>query len=241
MIDRSLNWGREQVDTLLRNAAPFSSVLDIGAGAGADLACARAIEPQARRFAVESYAPNVERLRQMDCAVFALNIERESLPLGPQSIDVVIANQLLEHIKETFWMMHEVSRVLKVGGKFLLGVPNLASLHNRLLLAFGKQPTSIQNSSAHVRGYTRHDLLRFFETVFPGGYELQGFLGSNYYPLPPQIARPVATLLPNSAVSIFLLLEKKIEYQRQFLDFPRQKRLETNFFLGDTDGQDYVV
>ena len=74
-----------------------------------------------------------------------------------------MANQILEHTKEIFWILDQVSTVLKEGGHFLLGVPNLASLHNRLLLAFGRQPSPIQNNSAHVRGYTKPDVLQLLK------------------------------------------------------------------------------
>ena len=159
MIDRELNYGREVVSGLLHLAKPYSSVLDIGAGRGVDLLAARTIEPRAALHAVECYAPNVERLRAAGICTHAINIERERIPLSAESVDVVISNQTFEHLKEVFWVLHEASRVLRVGGHLLVGIPNLASLHNRLLLAAGRQPTSIKNNSAHVRGYTRNDFV----------------------------------------------------------------------------------
>ena len=127
-------------------------------------------------------------------------------------------------------IFHEVTRVLKVGGYFYIGLPNLASLHNRLLLLFDRQPTSIQNSSAHVRGYTKSDMVKFLETCWPKGYSVQKFSGSNFYPLPPILAKTDANLMPNPAVSIFLLIRKEKEYTDAFLEHPRD--LESNFFLG---------
>jgi len=88
----------------------------------------------------------------------------------------------------------------------VLGVPNLASLHNRLLLVIGKQPTSIQNSSAHVRGYTKSDILKLLRIY--GGYEVIVFKGSNFYPFPLLLAKPLAKCFPNMAWSIFFLLKK---------------------------------
>src|SRR5260370_38669554 len=91
----------------------------------------------------------------------------------------------------------------------IIGVPNLASFHNRLLLLFGKQPTPLQNHSAHFRGYTKHDIMRMLQMIFPDGNELQDFKGSNFYPLPPVAANPLAKLLPNSVCGIIFLLKKK--------------------------------
>jgi SAM-dependent methyltransferase len=216
-----------------KKIAPYRRVLDIGAGSGADLETARLACPSMKAYAVESFPANVQALKDKAVHVHGVNVERESLPFDDESFDVVMTNQTLEHVKEIFWIMHEISRTLKVNGHLMIGVPNLASFHNRLLLLVGRQPTCLQNNSAHVRGYTRPDILQLLQTVFPGGYKLVSFGGSNFYPFPPWIAKPLAKLAPNSAWAIFLLLEKMRPYDREFLEFPIRKQLETNFHLGD--------
>jgi len=231
-IDRSLNYGRHHIEHFLSAAGAYRNVLDIGAGLGTDLLIARACNPQAALHAIEVSDEYARLLADKTIAVHALNIERDWLPFEDGTIDVVIANQILEHIKELFWVLHEVSRVLPVGGKFIIGVPNLAALHNRILLAIGRQPSPLKNNSAHVRGFTKHDLLMLFESCFPGGYHLQQYGGSNFYPFPPVLARPLAALLPNMAWGIFFLFEKKREYRDEFLRYPVQEGLETNFYIG---------
>ena len=234
MIDRTLNYGRHHIYNFLLDAMPYSSVLDIGAGGGNDLALANKVAPDAKSVAIEAYAPYVEKLALRGIQVHSLNIEKDHFPFTDKSIDVVIANQVLEHTKELFWIFHEISRVLPVGGKLLIGVPNLASLHNRLLLLIGRQPTPIKNASAHVRGYTKNDIIQFLSLCFPGGYKLISFGGSNFYPFPSLFARPLARLLPNMAWGIFLMFEKQKSYSQQFLDYPCLTSLETNFYLGET-------
>jgi ubiquinone/menaquinone biosynthesis C-methylase UbiE len=232
VIDRKLNYGRNNIEAFLKQVAPFQSIVDLGAGWGFDLAIAAEVCPSARRYALETYPPYVEHLKEKN-EVLVLNLEKDPLPLADESIDVVMSNQVLEHVKEIFWILHEASRVLRVGGHMVIGVPNLASYHNRLLLLMGKQPTVLQNHSAHLRGYTRHDILRSFQMIFPDGYELKGFRGANFYPLPGFLARPMAKLLPNGAWGIFLLLEKRRAYKDEFLMHPVEQKLETNFYLGD--------
>lgn len=234
-IDRTLNYGRQHVQAFLDDASPFRRVLDLGAGTGADLELAKLASPSAERAAVEVHKPYAERLAASGIQVVKLNIERDSLPFDSNSIDVVIANQVLEHTKEVFWIFHEVTRVLPVGGKFIVGVPNLASLHNRLLLAVGRQPSPIKTASAHVRGFTKCDLLGFLEEVFPSGYALVRFGGSNFYPFPPALAKPLARVFPSFAWGIFLMLEKQRHYSGSIVRFPQERRLETNFYLGPTN------
>jgi hypothetical protein len=133
-------------------------------------------------------------------------------------------------LKDVFWVLHEASRVMKMGGHLLIGVPNLAALHNRILLLAGQQPTSIKNDSAHVRVYTRSDFIRLVN-CFPKGYKLLSWRGSNFYPLPAVLARPVARMLPSMAWAVFMLFRKTRSYSREFLDYPESEQLQTNFFL----------
>jgi SAM-dependent methyltransferase len=228
----ALNYGREHVDYFCRQASPYQTVIDLGAGPGADLMTARSAGSPADLYAVELNPNSVRQLEQLGVTVFTLNLECDPIPLEDGSVDLVIANQVLEHLKDIYWVFHEVSRLLPVGGKMIIGVPNLASLHNRILLAFGQQPTSLKINSAHVRGFTRRDFLLFLNEVFPGGYALRGFRGANFYPFPPFIARPLARLLPSMAWGMFLLVEKRRAYHREFLDAPVLQQLETNYFTG---------
>lgn len=232
MIDRSLNYGRHHIRRFLTHVNPCLKVLDIGAGHGNDLLIAREAHPSAQLYALESYPPYVEELRGKGIEVHAVNIEREDYPFAPESLDVVMGNQILEHTKELFWILDQVSKILRVGGHFIIGVPNLASLHNRLLLALGKQPTPIKNNSAHVRGFTKGDLVNLANSGFTGGYRLNDSGGSNFYPFPPLLAKPLAAVLPSMAFGLFLDFQKLKSYQDEYLRYPVDQQLETNFYLG---------
>lgn len=230
MIDRSLNYGRHNIRNFLKKSVPFQNVLDLGAGSGFDLHSARSVNPSATLFAVELFDHNIASLKSLNIKVYQLNIEKDTLPFEDRSIDVIIANQIMEHTKEIFWIMHETSRILKVGGKLLLGVPNLASFHNRILLLAGKQPTPIQLQSAHVRGFTKSGL-RNFLNIFTG-YTLLDFKGSNFYPFPPVMARPLAKMLPSLAWGIFFHLTKTKAYANEYLNYLDSQQLETFYYHG---------
>jgi hypothetical protein len=121
---------------------------------------------------------------------------------------------------------------LKVGGHFLIGVPNIASLHNRLLLLLGKHPTQWKSYSAHVRPFSKPDTLQFVRYCFPGGYDLIAFRGAQFYPLPLGPSRAMCAMFPSAAAFIFFLFRKRRPYDREFLEHPVKARLETNFYLG---------
>lgn len=232
MIDRTLNYGREIIERFLECSTPFENIVDLGAGGGADLLLARKFAPKARLLALENSSPNIERLAALGVEALPHNLERGRFPYDDACLDIVMANQVLEHTKEIFWILHEISRTLRVGGRLIIGVPNLAALHNRVLLAFGQQPSPIKSLSAHVRGFTRADLIHFLEGCFPGGYKLVDFRGANFYPFPPRLARPLARIFPNFAWGIFFLLEKASPYSNGFIEVPVRDQLETPFYTG---------
>lgn len=231
-IDRSLNYGRQVLRRLATESAPFSVAVDLGAGHGDDLAMLADVSPGAALHGVEAFPPYQEELLRRGVVVHGLNVERDTLPFLDESVDLILANQTMEHLKDIFWVMHEISRVLRVGGSLLLGVPNLASLHNRILLAIGRQPSVIQNRSAHVRGYTRRDLIDFMDAGHPRGYRLAGWGGSNFYPFGATLAKPLAAMLPSLAWGLFTRFEKVAEYSGGFLSYPIEAQLESQFYLG---------
>jgi len=232
MIDRTENYGRHWIQRFLKSALPFQKVLDIGAGHGDDLLIARSINPQAALIGLEAYPPYVSELQGKGIEVYSINIERDRFPFPDGSLDIIMGNQILEHTKEVFWILDQISRSLKVGGRLMIGVPNLAALHNRILLALGMQPSPLKNNSAHLRGFTKGDLIRLLDSGFPGGYKLRSFGGSNFYPFPPLIARPLAAALPSMAWGIFFHFEKTKPYEGSYLKYPIEQQLETNFFVG---------
>lgn len=232
MINRSLNFGRHHIKNYLSTAGRYNTILDLGAGQGDDLLTAREIHSQATLHAIEIFSEHANILREKGITVYSLNIEKDVFPFADSSIDIIIANQIFEHTKEIFWILHEVSRVLPVGGKLILGVPNLAALHNRVLLAIGRQPSALKNNSAHIRGFTKGDMLNLLESCFPSGYKLKKFGGSNFYPFPAIIAKPLAMIFPTMAWGIFFMFEKRRDYRDEFIKFPISERLETNFYVG---------
>src|SRR5215469_13536551 len=133
--------GRHIVPGLLVEACASiraPKILDVGAGFGDDLFQAKKImESTPEFYAIETLPAAVSHLRKMGFSVASIDIERDRLPFSSEYFDAVLCNQVLEHTKEIFWVISEFARVTKIGGRIILGVPNLGSLHNRLALLFG--------------------------------------------------------------------------------------------------------
>ena len=231
-VDPQLNYGREAVFDLARRCSHAEHILDIAAGTGSDLANVRQHFPGSKLIAFDFVGESISVLQSKGIEAHKLNLERDTFPVQGSSIDLVIANQVLEHTKEIFWVFDQVCKSLRPNGHLILGVPNLASLHNRILLSLGIQPTPIRSASAHIRGFTRSDVIDFVESCFPGGLELMGYKGANFYPFPPLLARPLSRLLPGMAWGNFYLFRLARPYNGEFLQFPAEQELETNFYTG---------
>jgi SAM-dependent methyltransferase len=235
LIDHSETYGPHIIDRFIRSLRDVKIAADLGAGSGRDLGIVKRAYPAATTIAIEAGHTYADALRSKIDRVEVLNIERDQLPFADESVDLIMANQVLEHTKEVFWIFHEVSRSLEVGGHFLFGVPNIASFHNRLLLLLGRQPTQHKLCSAHVRPFSKGDTMTFLNVCFPGGYELAAFAGAQFYPFPPKLARIFSGLFPQSAFSIFFLIRKTKPYAGEFVTYPVQAALETNFWLGNPE------
>ena len=228
-VDKRLNYGRQCVEDLLSEAAPFSSVLDIGAGSGDDLLTAQTVCPGASLFAADFSDAAAMTLRARGIDAVVMNVEEDSMPYPAESFGVVISNQTFEHVKDLHWILHQVATVLEVGGSLIIGVPNLASFHNRFLLLAGRQPTCIRSVGPHVRGFTMPDLRDLVEIPWVGGMRLASSRGANFYPFPPTLARPLAKAWPSAAWAVFLRFEKLRSYDGEYLTWLRDQQFQTSF------------
>lgn len=110
-----------------------------------------------------------------------VNIEHERIPLADASADALVCNQVIEHLKNVFHAMEEMARVLRPGGILLLSTPNLAAAHNVVLLALGRQPTTLAIQGSHVRGFAIHDARRFL--TFNGHFRVRKEMRFGLHPI----------------------------------------------------------
>jgi SAM-dependent methyltransferase len=168
---------------------PIERLLDVGCWDGS--ATARyASALGCESLGVEVFEEQAAGARRAGVEVEVLDLETERFPWPDASVDVVVANQVLEHLKNVWLPMAEAFRVLRPGGALVVSTPNLASLHNRALLALGRQPTSIRTAGPHVRGFTTRELRDFVELAGP--VRVESVTGVGFYPLPAHYGRPLA-------------------------------------------------
>jgi SAM-dependent methyltransferase len=145
------------------------------------------------------------------------DIETQPLPLESKSVDVVLFNELFEHLRiNPIFTMSEIHRVLRPGGMLLMSTPNLRSLNglaNYLVKGVALscaediydeyQKLDKLGHMGHVREYTTNEVRTFLtkigfcveRTIYRGRYDrvsLPGLKGKR----PGGFLNPIIRVLP---------------------------------------------
>lgn len=188
---------------------PRRRVLDLGCHDGAfTVPLGRAARAETVT-GVELLPEHAARARSRGVEVHETDACR-ALPFADGAFDLVHANQLIEHLRDTDRFLREVARVCAPDGRAVLSTNNLAAWHNVGSLALGYQPLPAHVSDeVHVghpldprRGTPHVDVgqthLRIFtaralrELAAVHGLETTAVHMNGYYPLPPRLARAAA-------------------------------------------------
>ena len=154
----------------------------------------------------------------------------EPFPFQDDFFEIVHANQVIEHLKDTDHFIKEIWRVLKPGGYAVICTENLSSWHNIFSLLFGWQPFSLSNvcekrfqignplaihhgdaptkpqSWQHHRVFAYRGLKEIFVAH---GFEAEPIKGSGYFPLPARLSK----LDPRHAAFLTLKVRKTSKHQ----------------------------
>lgn len=105
----------------------------------------------------------------------------QPLPLADASFDVVVAGEVVEHLREPELLVAEARRVLRPGGWFVGSVPNFFRLRNRLAMLAGKP---LDHDPTHARIFSPRDVAALVD-----GWEMSEcwFISSRFLRLSPRL------------------------------------------------------
>jgi SAM-dependent methyltransferase len=130
--------GRRVLDVGCRYGALTRSYLEGNDVVGLDVD--RLALDEATRLGIETVWANAE----------------DGLPFDDESFDVVVAGELLEHLREPSALVGDARRVLRPGGTLVGSVPNAFRLKNRLRVLGGRHP---EDDPTHLHLFSPEDLL----------------------------------------------------------------------------------
>jgi SAM-dependent methyltransferase len=125
----------------IRDLRP-ARVLDVGCGDGSNTT---AYLDLCSVVGIDGYPPACAEARATGLAVIAGDLERR-WPVNDGSVDIVSANQVIEHVTETDLFAEECFRVLRPGGAAVISTENLAAWPNVAALLLGQEPFSTSYS-----------------------------------------------------------------------------------------------
>ncbi len=192
---------------ILENVPESCNLLDIGCGEGAKtIQYAKTLSITLEKACGIEGNPENAKLAQEHFKIFNVNLESDIFPFQDQGFEVIICNQVLEHLKNIFFPLSEMDRVLKIGGHLIIGIPNLAALHNRFFILFGRQPSCNVIMGPHIRCFTHKGFLKFIKQNT--NFKLLSTSAATLYPFPYPIVQYCANYFPGLSSYTFYLLKK---------------------------------
>jgi SAM-dependent methyltransferase len=149
--------GPERIELFRRHVGgPGRKVLDLGCRDGS----------LTRAYAGGNEVVGVDADREALDAAAKLGIETrwadldEPLDFDDASFDIVVAGELLEHLRDPHRVVNEVRRVLRPGGTFVASVPNAYRLKNRVRFLLGRDP---EDDPTHLQMFSPDEVRKLLE------------------------------------------------------------------------------
>lgn len=151
----------EQIIAVVKTTQPNAKILSVGCGDG-----------YVERYVMEHTNRNIAGL---DVSPKGLALARKrglevyqgsayELPFPDETIDLILAIHLFEHLVHPEIFLKEIHRVLKHNGHFFMSLPNYGNLAYRVkYLLKGSLDTFLQIRLGHYRHYTYRETCRYLE------------------------------------------------------------------------------
>lgn len=181
-------------------------VLDIGCANGGIL---RPLAQQHELHGVDLSPALVKMANENGVKALLHDFESEPLPYPDKTFDAVFFGETIEHQVNTDWLMSELNRVLKPGGRLVLTFPNIRTLLSLAMMAFFDLPPmySARYRAPHYRDFT----LRTIKMVLRNhGFRYEKAVGSAFYlPKIGEFLSGLASLFPSWAHTVVVMTVKE--------------------------------
>ena len=163
---------RGMTDLIKRSANEEFSVLEIGCDCGATLLDIKNRFSNCKTYGCDITSSAIEVAQSYVDMAFVANVEEESFPIEPESLDYIIFADVLEHLHDPAKTLRYAGRLLKKGGRVLASIPNLmhVSVFKQLLQGnFTYTETGLLDKT-HLHLFTYNEILKIFSE---NGYNLE--------------------------------------------------------------------
>jgi len=121
-------------------------ILDSGCGDGLFSVVLKEYFPDAEIISIDLDDNSLKDAKTKGLTVIKADLQK-NLPFDDDFFDLIVSNQVIEHLLNPDIYLLENKRVLKKSGVLLLTTPNLAAWFNRIIFLFGVQPFFYETST----------------------------------------------------------------------------------------------
>ena len=205
----SVNECKQSIYNLLERN-PKAKILDLGCWDGElSLEVAKRIGTK-KVYGIEIVKEKIKEAKSRGVNAFQGDLNKK-FPFKDNFFDVIIANQVIEHLYDTDNFVQEIRRILKPNGYSVISTNNLSSWHNIFALILGHQPFPSDvskyvgvgklfalwkddaGSFSHLRIFSYSALKGIFKKY---EFKIEKHKGIGYYPFPVTISRFLSKIDP---------------------------------------------
>lgn len=187
-----LNGYFKNVKKLLEvSAVTGGRAIELGCGEGFSTERLRAMLPDSITLDASEYVASLVPLAQVkNPTVTVIEESIYDLQHAPETYDLVFLLEVLEHLDYPEQALEQIAKILKPGGKLILGVPR-EPIWRGLNMARGKYLKDLGNTVGHLNHWSSKELVNFMKTHF-------GLVLEKKQPLPWTIVLCEKPLVPRS-------------------------------------------
>jgi len=166
--------GRSEIAPLIPRE--YSTVLEVGCGEGN---FSRNLRSDCRIWGCEPNKLAAKKAAKKLTKVLVGKYEAVAGKLPDQYFDLVICNDVIEHMEDHDWFFDSIAAKMKPSGVLVGSIPNIRHIRTLYQLIFKKDwlyQDSLTLDRTHLRFFTRKSLLRTFGEH---GFTVEEFVGIN--------------------------------------------------------------
>ncbi len=148
-------WQRRKRAIIVGLAGGCERSLDVGCGSS------RILDGLPNPIGLDVSLNKLRQVRKRGRPVVHASIE--ALPFQDGSFDCVVCSEVIEHLPADCQPFPEMSRVLKSGGRLIVGTPDYAKWSWRIIEWFYKILVPTGYADEHITHYTRESLVKLLE------------------------------------------------------------------------------
>ncbi len=149
------------------------TLVDAGCGKGANLGDIILKYPNAKIIGVDNFKPDLDDAKKrFSNKIDFLCCDCLDMQINSKSADVVLSNQVIEHILKYEKYLSEIKRILKSKGLLILSTPNFHNPKNTLLKLFFQKPIMrwennknlpLDEYRGHLKEFYEDELIRLVQ------------------------------------------------------------------------------